>query len=619
MMQAAAYLIAALLCVPVAKRLGLGSVLGYLVAGVFIGPAVVGVIGERGADIMHFAEFGVVIMLFLVGLELEPRRIWQLRASVGVAGTLQLALTTILLTLAGIAIGATWQISLAASLALSMSSTAIVLQSLKEQGQMHTAAGQTSFSVLLFQDVAVIPILAALPFLATQSVNGASVHTSMLSGMPAWLSAVAVLAAVVAVILAGRYAVVPMMRVVASTRQRELFVAASLLIVVAIAWLMSAVGLSPALGTFLAGVVLADSEFRHELESDLEPVKGLLLGLFFIAVGASIDIAAIAADPIIMLALVFGLILVKAAVLLVVGRLMKLSFDQNLLFAIGMAQVGEFAFVLLTFASQSSVIPSGVVGPLMAATALSMAATPILLLVLRRLVLPRIGTRQAPERNPDAIDQHHKVIIVGFSHFGSTVGRLLRANGISATILDNDSDRVDLLRRMGFRVYYGDATRVDLLSAAGAEQARLLICAAGSEDMVDSIVDVAQKHFPHLQLLVRAHNRFHAYALMKRGIAFPYRETIDTAIRVGVDALRALGFRAYAATRAGQQFLTYDEEAMVELARHFHEGTDYVGAVRERVAEQERLLQRDAAVDHTEGDHAWDSAPIVQIVQATSD
>ncbi len=610
LVDAIAYLLAALVCVPIAKRLGLGSVLGYLVAGIAIGPALLGIIGEQGTDIMHFAEFGVVIMLFLIGLELEPRRLWQMRTSVGVAGSLQLALTTVAIGAGAMLLGLPWQVSLAVALALSMSSTAIVLQSLKEQGLMHTSAGRTSFAVLLFQDVAVIPILALLPFLATGVGQGASDHTSVLADVPALLRAVLVLAAVAVVVVAGRFAVVPMMRAVASARQRELFIAASLLIVGGIAWLMMMVGLSPALGTFLAGVVLSDSEFRHELESDLEPVKGLFLGLFFIAVGASIDVASIAAQPLATAAIVLGLVAIKAAVLVAVGRFVKLSLDQTLLFAIGMAQVGEFAFVLLSFSVQSGVVPPHVSSSLMAATAISMALTPLLVLALRLLVLPRIGTRQAPTRQADDISEHHNVIIVGFSHFGSTIGRLLRANGIEATILDNDSDRVDLLRRMGFRVYYGDATRADLLAAAGAEQASMLICAVGSQETTNAIVELAGKHFPHLQLLVRARDRFHAYELMEHGVAFPYRDGVETAVRMGVDALRATGRRAYAATRAGSQFLRYDEASMAELATLYRSDDDYVGAVRRHVAEQERLLTMDIQADHTQGDHAWDSEPM---------
>jgi CPA2 family monovalent cation:H+ antiporter-2 len=612
LVQAVVYLAAAVVCVPLAKRLGMGSVLGYLAAGIVIGPFVLGFVGEEGEDIMHVAEFGVVMMLFLVGLELEPAKLWRLRRAIAGVGLTQVLATAALLAGAGIAVGLDWRAALAASSALAMSSTAIALQSLKERGQLGSAAGQQSFAVLLFQDIAVIPILALLPLLAVAPAQGSGGHDGGVGDLPGWAQTLAVLGAVAAVVLAGRFAVVPLLRVVARTRLRELFTASALLIVVGIAALMQLVGLSAALGTFLAGVVLANSEFKHELESDLDPFKGLLLGLFFMAVGASIDFNLIAEEPVRMVLITVGVMGLKAIVLAALGRGTRLSLDQNLIFTVGLGQVGEFAFVLLAFTSQLGIVDPHWTGTLMAVTAMSMALTPVAMLVNERLVLPRVGTLEAPTRAADAVEEKHAVIIAGFSHFGSTVGRFLRANGVEATILDNDSDRVDLLRRMGFKVYYGDATRQDLLEAAGAAEARILVSAIDGLEATHRLVETVTKHFPHLRLMVRSRHRYDAYELMEVGVRDVYREHLDTSIRMGVDVLRELGHRAHGAFRAGQMFRRYDEEAMETLFAHRHDVKTYISSVREQIAEQEALLAADRAHDPTEGDHAWDSEQLRQ-------
>ncbi|HET8799202.1 MAG TPA: cation:proton antiporter, partial [Thermoanaerobaculia bacterium] len=469
-----------------------------------------------------------------------------------------------------------------------------------------------SFAVLLFQDISVIPILALLPLLAARQVTAASDHAGPLDGMPGWIRTLAVIGAVAAVALVGRFVVVPLLRIVARTRLRELFTASSLLLVVAIALLMQTVGLSPALGTFLAGVVLATSEFKHELESDLDPFKGLLLGLFFIGVGASIDFQLIAAQPLRIAALTIGVVALKAIVLFAVGRMRGLSAAQNLTFALGLSQVGEFAFVLLAFLAQLTITTPAITGTLMAVTALSMATTPLLMLLHERVLLPRITSPRTERREADRIEEKHRVIIAGFSHFGSTVGRFLRAHGVEATILDNDSDRVDLLRRMGFKVYYGDATRVDLLESAGAREAEILISAVDGFDVTRELVTTVRKHFPNLRVLVRARHRFDAYELMDAADAPIYREHLDTSIRLGVDVLKMLGRRAYSAQRAGQRFLRWDEEAMAPLAKHRHDKRQYVDRVREQIALQEELLRADLQHDPTEGDHAWDSEELRQ-------
>jgi CPA2 family monovalent cation:H+ antiporter-2 len=603
--QAIVYLGAAVVVVPVAKKLGLGSVLGYLIAGILIGPFVLGFVGQEGKDIMHFAEFGVVIMLFLIGLELEPASFWRMRRRILGLGTFQFAGTAGAIFAAAFFYGFVWQAALAISLAFAMSSTAIALQSMKEKGLMQTSAGKSSFAVLLFQDIAVIPILAILPLIAFMPVANSG-DATFISRMPGWLQTVVLVGAVAGVILAGKFLVVPLLRMVARTRLREIFVASALLIVVSIAFLMQAVGLSPALGTFLAGVILANSEYRHELESDLEPFKGLLLGLFFLAVGASINFDLVFGNPTEILLLVAFVMLAKAVVLYFAARTFKLSFDQNMLLTFSLSQIGEFAFVILTFSYQLRILSDEWNDKMMAVTALSMTVTPLLLLLNERLIAPRFGTPEAEETH-DEIEEKHPVIIAGFGHFGSTVGRFLRANGINATYLDNDSDQVDLLRKMGFKVYYGDATRYDLLKAAGADEAKILICALNSTDATHALVETARKYFPHLEIMARTKNRYDAYDLLDIGVENVYRETIDTSVRLGVDALKKLGYRSYTAFRQGQNFIRYDERALRKLMPHHKDLTKYITVSKEEMKLQEDLLASERYNIPNTKDHLWDS------------
>lgn len=607
LLQAVVYLTAAIICVPIAKKLGMGSVLGYLAAGILIGPFLLGMVGKEGKDIMHFAEFGVVMMLFLIGLELEPAKLWRIRNQILGVGLSQVALTAVAIFLLGISFGYPWQGSLAIGLSLAMSSTAIVLQSLKEKGLMNTEAGQNSFAVLLFQDISVIPILAILPLLVTVQVNlNDSSHHSLMENLPAWLQTLSVLGAVVVVIAAGKLLIVPLLRIVAQTRLRELFTASSLLIVLAIAYLMQMVGLSPALGTFLAGVVLANSEYKHELESDLDPFKGLLLGLFFMSVGASINFHLIAENPSLIAALTFGSIIIKAGILFLIGRAFKINTKQNLLFSLGLSQIGEFAFVLFSFINQLGILSANDTDILMATTALSMTLSPVLMIAYEKLFMTRLSSTEKPTRPSDKIEEKHKVIIAGFSHFGSTIGRFLRANGIEATILDNNPDQVDQLRKMGFKVYYGDATRVDLLESAGAEEATVLISAIDSPEITMELVETVKKHFPHLELMVRAKNRIDSYELVDLGIKNIYREHLDTSVRLGIDVLKLLGHRSYTSYRAGQNFIRYDEEALFKLAKHRHDKKQYISKVRQEVELQEFLLQNDLQNKPNSVDVAWD-------------
>ena len=602
------YLAAAIVFVPIAKRLGLGSVLGYLIGGILIGPFFFGFVGGEGKDIMHFAEFGVVMMLFLIGLELEPAHFWRMRHLIVGTGSLQLGVTTLLFFAIFLTIGFTWQAALAVGLALSMSSTAIVLQTLREKGLEQTQSGRSSFAVLLFQDIAVIPILAVLPLLALASAQAPSgEQATFIQGLPGWAQTLALLGAVGLVILSGRFVIVPFLRFIARVRLQELFTASALFIVMATAYVMVLVGLSPALGTFLAGVVLANSEYRHELESDIEPFKGILLGLFFITVGASINFNLILHNPLQITVLVLGAVLVKSVVLALTGRVSRLTFDQNVLFTLGLSQVGEFAFVLFSFMHQLHILSAEWTDKMMGVTAISMTVTPLLLLVNERFILPRFGTLEKAEREADAIDRQHPVIIAGFGHFGGVVARFLRVNGIKATILDNDSDRVELLRKMGFTVFYGDATRIDILKSAGADQARLLIAAIGSPDINYDLVGKTQKLFPNLTIMVRAANRQDAYGYIDAGIRDIYRESLDTAVRLGIDVLVKLGYRRYTATRAGQNFIRYDEAALHKLAGHRHDESAYISQSREQIRMQEQLLASDREINPTVNDHAWDS------------
>lgn len=612
--QAMVYLAAAVVMVPLAKRLGLGSVLGYLLAGVLIGPAALSFIGNEGEDLMHFAEFGVVMMLFLIGLELEPELLWELRKPILGMGGLQVLLSSLLLGGLAVLFGLNWQQGLTLGMILSLSSTAIVLQTLNEKGLMKTAAGQSSFSVLLFQDIAVIPMLALFPLLATlpkiQSSNGHDA-TTLVQHLPGWLHTLVVLGAVAAVIVAGRYLVRPLFKLVAGIRLREIFTATALLLVVGIAVLMTQVGLSPALGTFLAGVVLANSEYKHELESDIDPFKGLLLGLFFIAVGASIDFNLIMRQPGLIFGLVFLLMAVKSTVLFILGKAFQLRMNQNLLFSLALSQVGEFAFVLFSFSLQEGLLPKATVDIMIAVVAISMAATPLLLLLNEKLLQPRYGTKEAgTEKEADGIDEQHGVIVAGFGHFGNTLGRFLRAHNIRMTILDNDAERVELLRRMGFKVYYGDASRYDLLEAAGAAKARLIVIAIEPAEKRLEMIDTIKKHFPDLRMLVRASNRFDAYDLMNAGMLHVYRETMDTSLRMGVDVMKFLGFRTYSAKRAARAFLKMDEANLKKLAS-IQDREEYILAARFYIEELEKTLQADNQTVLAAGDTGWDEEALI--------
>ncbi len=607
------YLLTAVICVPVAKRFGLSSVLGYLVAGIVIGPFVLKLVGEEGADVMHFTEFGVVLMLFLIGLELKPALLWRLRGPIIGLGGSQVGVTMVAVAGIGLVFGLSWQVALAIGMSLALSSTAIVLQSLQEKNLTKTTGGQGAFSVLLFQDIAVIPMLAIFPILATlPKATGGDHHgehanpiQDWISHQPGWVNTLLVIAAVIFIILAGKYLFQPVLNIVAKTRVRETFVALALLLVIGIALLMSSLGVSAALGTFLAGVVLADSQYRHELEADIEPFKGLLLGVFFISVGASIDFSLIASKPGVVAGMVVGLMALKAAILFGLGTFAKLGVDQRLLFSLSLAQGGEFAFVLLGFGITEGVVGSEVAQLVIASVALSMALTPLVLIVEETVLRPRFGTKEIDDREPDAMDEDAPVILAGFGRFGNFVGRLLRSQGVEVTVIDSDPDHVDFLRKVGIKAFYGDANRHDLLESAGAEHAKLLIITLSELEKAEELVQTARKHFPHLRIMVRALDRMHQYRNFEAGVDFCIHQHAGSASELGKAALVELGFRAHQAERVTKSFRKHDLASVkMEVGSHKDE-TTYISHLRERLADFEKQFAEDEKQPSTI-DHAWD-------------
>lgn len=598
--QAMIYLAGAVIMVPVAKRLGLGSVLGYLIAGVVIGPAFLKLVGTESHDIMHFAEFGVVMMLFVIGLELEPSRLWRMRKKITGMGGLQVLGTTFLVSLMAMLCGLDWKTSFVLGMIVSMSSTAIVMQTLDEKGWMKTVAGRSSFAVLLFQDIAVIPMLALFPLLVNpelQAVSTAIETKTFLDHFPQWIQAMLTLSAILLVILTGKFLLRPVFNMMARTRMNEMFTATALLLIVGIAVLMTSVGLSPALGAFIAGVLLANSEYRHQLEIAIDPFKGLLLGLFFISVGSSIDFELLLSKPMLILGLVVGFMAIKIGVLYVLGKSFKVGYSQNFIFSFGLSQVGEFAFVLLSFSFQEHILSKEMTDLMMAVTAISMAFTPLLMLFNEK-VLSNSKCAVAPENNPDENDveeEHNAVIIAGYGHFGTTIGRFLRANNIATTVLDNNSDNVHTLRKLGFKVYYGDATRHDLLEIAGAHEAKIVVIAMGDSDARMQMIEMVKKQFPHLYILVRSENRDDAYDQMNAGIMHIYRETLDTSLRVGIDVMKLLGHDAFEAAKSAQTFFHHDEKTLKYLASMRNEA-NYMDVVREKIEELEELILADKKV-----------------------
>jgi glutathione-regulated potassium-efflux system ancillary protein KefC len=577
------YLAAAVVAVPIAKRFGLGAVLGYLMAGVAIGPWGLGLISQV-EDILHFSEFGVVLLLFLIGLELEPKRLWSLRRSIFGWGTAQVGLVSTALFVAGLLLGADWKAALIASLGLSLSSTAIALATLGERNLMTTGAGSAGFSLLLFQDIAAIPMIAIVPLLGVAATS---------SGEPAWQTALKVAAVIAALVVGGRFLIRPLLRMIAKTEIREVFTAFALLLVIGIGLLMQSVGMSMALGTFLAGVLLADSEYRHALETDLEPFKGLLLGLFFIAVGMSIDFGVLLRAPLLVAGMLAGFLAIKTGVLFALSRYFNILAPQRLLFAIMLSQGGEFAFVIFGAAATANVFSADTASALMVVVALSMVATPLMLLAYDKLIAPRL--RNVDKRPADDVHgQNEPVIIAGFGRFGQIIGRLLRASRIGITVLDHDPDQIDLLRKFGFKVFYGDATRVDLLHAAGAGKARALVVAIdGVQESID-LVDAVRKEFPHLKILARARNVSHYYDLLDRGVTVIERETFESALQLGRRTLQELGYGAYQARQAAMKFRAHNLKSLMDVYPYYKDQKQLVSMSAQARDELEAMFARDA-------------------------
>jgi glutathione-regulated potassium-efflux system ancillary protein KefC len=590
------FLAAAVITVPLATRAGIGSILGYLLAGMAIGPFGLRLVTDP-QDILHFAEFGVVLLLFLIGMELNPRRLWAMRRPILGTGGLQVLVTALVIGMAGSVVGLDWRSAAVAGMGLALSSTAMALQLLRERNLLATPGGGSAFSVLLFQDIAVIPMLAVIPLLATGEAP--------LTEPTGWIGLVEIVGVIALIVIGGRYLLRPLFRVVAATRLREVSTAFSLLLVIGIALLMQAVEMSMALGAFLAGVLLAESEYRHALESDIEPFKGLLLGLFFISVGMSIDFALLLQRPGLVLSLVAALVLSKLALLYALARLADLPVGQRLMFAFILSQGGEFAFVLFSVAGAAGALSPDTAGLLVLVVALSMMTTPLLLMAHARFVEPRF-TRERVRPMDRVEDEHNPVLIAGFGRFGQIVGRLLHANGIGTTILDHDPDHVDMVRKLGFKVFYGDASRLDLLRAAGAEQARMLVLAIDDREKSLKLVEMVRQQFPDLTVLTRAWDVAHQFELLERGCQAVERETFEGALRLGERALIGLGLGAWRAKQVVHRFRAHDEELLEELYRHFQEDIEIratiLASARQRFEEE---IQADELFYAADRDAEW--------------
>jgi len=589
--NAIVYMGAAVVAVPIASRLKLGSVLGYLGAGCAIGPFGLGLVGDHGGT-LHFAEIGVVLMLFVIGLELDPRKLWTMRRAVFGGGGLQLGAAALVLMPALLLLGLPWQAALVAGIALGLSSTAVSMQTMVEKNLVKTPTGQATFSVLLFQDIAAIPLLAIVPLLAERAAAAGD--------GPGWFAAVRALGAIALVFVIGRFLTRPLLRIIAGTGLREVFTAFTLLLVLGIAVIMSAAGVSMALGAFLAGVLLASSEYRHALETDIEPFKGLLMGLFFIAVGMSIDFGLLARSPLLVLGLLVGYQIVKGLALRVIARGVGIGDESRWLFAALLAQGGEFAFVVFGVARTGGLLPGEWDARLTLIVALSMALTPLLLMIERRL------TCAVETRAEDAIeDEGSHVIIAGFGRFGQIVGRLLFASGVKVTVLDHDPDQIDALRRFDFRVYYGDAARIDLLEAAGAGHATVLVNAIDDPETSLRLVDAVKEHFPNLRVVSRARDVGHYFQLRTRGIEVAVRETFESAIVVGQKTLVELGVGPYEARERGDRFRRQNVETLENMIPHWHDEERRIQMARSaRQAFEEQMEQDRAELDRV-GAQGW--------------
>lgn len=609
MLQLLVYLFAMIIVAPLSKRFGLGAVLGYLVAGVLLGPHALGLIADSAKDASHLAEFGVIMMLFIIGLELNPRVLWRMRGPIFGLGGAQVTVTSLLFAAVALAAGLPWQSALAVGMVLSVSSTAIVMQSLAERGFAKAEAGERAFAVLLFQDMAVIPMLAIFPLLSSSLAPGADLAPEAVSG---WKKALLVAAAIGGLIVAGRFLVRPVFRALARMKLRETFTAMALLIVVGTTALMDTVGVSAALGAFLAGVLLADSEFRHQIEADIEPFKGLLLGLFFISIGAGIDLALPVARPFAVFGTVVCLVVLKAGILMGLGRVFRMNGESRFLLGASLAQGGEFAFVLLGYATTGSLLSDNNAQILTAAVAISMGLAPLLIAAAIRWGLP-LYAKKVEEREPDKVDeQASRALVLGIGRFGQVVVRLLRANGFQTTALDYDAEQIEAMERFGIKGYFGDASRMDLLEAAGIGRLGILVVAIDDQEAAVNIVKEVREHFPSIKIFARAFDRVHGYKLYNAGADQCTIETGWSAVFLGTDILRALGFPAWRAHRQGIFFGRYNERTLREMAPKYGriDRNAFVLEAREKIDTLETLLraeQRRRGDDP--GDRAWESGP----------
>jgi glutathione-regulated potassium-efflux system protein KefB len=582
--QALIFLAAAVVAVPLFKRLGLGSVLGYLAAGMLIGPGGIGAISDVD-NILHFAEFGVVLLLFLIGLELQPSRLWELRRSVFGLGGLQVLGSGALLSAAGLALGLPPATAVIVGMGLSLSSTAFALQMLAEKNELPTEYGRASFGILLFQDLAVIPLLALLPLLGTSATP---------STEPTWLAALKGVGVLLAVVLAGRYVLRPVFKLVASFHSQELFTAMALLLVMGTAALVSVVGLSMALGAFLAGVLLADSEFRHELEADIEPFKGLLLGLFFIAVGMSVNIDLIAERPLLVTGLVLGLVALKALALFAIGRWAFKSSEPALSMAIVISQGGEFAFVLFRLAVGFQVMEGSLADLMVVVVSLSMVTTPLLFTAYARWLRPRFQKKVQREFDV-APEEDNPVLIAGMGRVGQVVARLLRAKRIGFTALDASPEHIDFLKRFGNKIYYGDASRLDLLRAARADKAKIFVLAIDDIEASVRTAETVLQHFPHLTIFARARNRQHSYRLLNLGIKHVMRETWVSSLEMAGDVLEELGYTFSERIKTLERFRQHDEELLLATYPHHKDEKKIAEMAAQARKELESLFEKDAS------------------------
>ena len=578
------YLTAAVLAVPIAKALGLGAIIGYLAAGIAIGPWGLSLVSNV-QDILHFAEFGVVLMLFLVGLELQPSRLWAMRRPIFGMGSAQVLGCAAVLFALGALAGLPWRVSLVGSLGLALSSTAIALQVLAERNLMRTQSGQAGFSILLFQDVAAIPILALLPVLGAAAGSSAD-HSP--GGMA--LEALKIVGVIAAIILGGRLLLRPVLRWIAKSHTPEIFTAAALLLVVGIAYLMVIVGLSMALGAFLAGVLLADSEYRRELEADIEPFKGLLLGLFFIAVGMSIDFGVILRSPGLMALILVGFLAAKAVAIYTLAKLVNIPYQERPVFTLLLAQGGEFAFVVFQAAAGAKVFPAETASLLIGAVALSMLISPLLLVLLDRVLLRRYARlKTAPQAEEISEPQEAPVIVAGFGRYGQIVSRVLLAQGIPTTVLDHSVEMLEVARIFGYRVFYGDARRLDLLRIAGAERARILVVAVDDAEQSLQIAKLAREHFPHLQIVARARDITHWNKLRDLGVTLVQRELFESSLNTAHTVLELMGLPTAEATTVLQRFRVHNIALADRMYPHYKDQAKYIAVAREgrsQLAEQ---------------------------------